>query len=368
MINRSLYIHVPFCVNKCNYCDFFSLTTIGEKRISFYVEKCKKEIRQFAANYPKSLIKTIYFGGGTPSLLNPIHIGDILDVVYSEFNVAAEEVTIEVNPTTQINWKEYKQLGINRVSIGVQSLDDKVLKQLGRTHSSDMALRTLIETNKYFENVSCDLIIGTPFDPKITDLESHIELLSKYVKHFSTYILTVAEDTKMFDSIQLGELALPDDDTVSDIYYAVSSKLNSLGFNKYEVCNFAKVGFESKHNLGYWNRLEFFGVGPGASSYIDGKRFLVSPTKYFNSDEINYETEAILTKEDDMFEEIMLGLRLNGGFNILNFNEKFDVDFLSMYKNSIEKNKDFLTIRNNNIMINDKNILTMNSILVDFML
>lgn len=367
MIDRSIYIHVPFCKKKCHYCDFFSITTLDDTTILHYVEKCKKEIIQFAKKYPDTLIKTIYFGGGTPSLLSSKYIGEILNIIKAEFHTSSEETTIEVNPATSIDWEKYAQMGFNRISIGVQSLDDNVLKKLGRLHNSEVALNAVKEAGNYFDNISCDLIIGTPFDPSITVLGNHIDLLARYVKHFSIYILTVAEDTKMFDYIQSNKYTMLEDNLISDVYYSISSKLKSLEFNKYEVSNFAKEGCQSKHNLGYWNKRDYFGVGPSASSYVNGVRFLVSPTGYFNVTETSYKVESVLTQADDMFEHIMLGFRLTEGFSIGDFNKKFNVDFRKIYEKAIAKNNEFLSIFNDRIFIKDKYILIMNSIILDFM-
>jgi oxygen-independent coproporphyrinogen-3 oxidase len=295
-----LYIHVPFCEKKCRYCDFYSVTQT--ELVTEYTKAVKRNIE----NYGDINFDTVYFGGGTPSLLSPVQIDDILQSVKKTRGC---EITLECNPNSAAEnyFKNIAEIGVNRVSVGVQSLNNKTLKTLGRLHDAETAVKTLSAAVKHFKNVSVDLIIGLPNETS-AEINNSIKLFSDLgVKHLSVYMLKIEEGTPFYEN---PPQHLPDEDAVIEIYLDTVKCAEENGFLQYEISNFAQPGFESRHNLKYWECKEYIGIGPAAHSFTGGKRFAVKPdlTDFLAANVQNtYYTDE---NPGGMDERVMLNLRL----------------------------------------------------------
>ena len=307
---RGLYIHVPFCVKKCPYCDFYSLP-FTESR----AEEYKNAVVRNLLRYNNEQFDTVYFGGGTPSLLYR-HIAEILSNVNYTCNA---EITAEFNPESAGKevLEELKSAGINRLSIGVQSLDNAELNALGRRHSANEAKNAILLANKAgFENISADLMLGV-LNQTERSLEQTIdELCGLPITHVSAYLLKIEENT-VFGK-RYNEIAdkLPNEDKQAELYLRAVEALEKRGFIQYEISNFAKSGYESRHNLKYWRAEEYVGIGPSAHSYYKGKRYAV-PKRLDKFLESEFQTEEITEEFPDREEErVMLGLRLCEGIEL----------------------------------------------------
>lgn len=315
MDTLGIYIHVPFCVKKCSYCDFYSVSY--EKDISEkYTDAVIRNLRYYSDK--KRITDTVYFGGGTPSLLSAEQIKLILDEIKNSFNLSADaEITLETNPSTVDFSKlsELRKTGINRLSTGVQSMIDRELSFLGRIHTAERAETAVYEAYKAgFENISCDVMIALP-EQSSESLRYTLERVTNMpIKHISAYILKTEQGTP-FDCDEIKK-CLPDDDTVAEIYLEMVRVLESKGFEQYEVSNFAKKGFESRHNCRYWKCSDYIGIGPSAHSCNNGKRFAVGRNL---CDFIESDIQKIeITDENSCsFEEYaMLRLRLKEGLDL----------------------------------------------------
>ncbi len=309
LTNLGLYLHIPFCNGKCAYCDFYSAFTNAELTDS-YVTALIREIKQWGGKINRP-IDTIYLGGGTPSLLNE-RLVPLIRAVYENFNVLDNaEITLEVNPADNIFeiLSNAKEAGINRISIGAQSGNDTELSVLGRRHTvADTKNAVRIARKLGFSNISLDLMLGLP-DSSCDTLKNSLDFITSLApEHISTYILKIEEKTKFYK--QKETLNLPDDDKVSDQYLFMCDYLENKGFCHYEISNFCKENFESKHNLKYWKCEEYLGLGPSAHSYLFGKRF------YYPRD-LKAFIKGITPTPDgeggDLSEQIMLALRLKDG-------------------------------------------------------
>lgn len=315
MNSLGIYIHVPFCGKKCSYCDFYSVAYSSEC-ISRYIGAVIRNIRHYSDI--KINVDTIYFGGGTPSLLTSEQVSEIISGIRENFMVNPDaEITLEANPNTVTSRKleNLRQAGINRISFGVQSLINNELKFLGRTHSAERAVKAALDAyGAGFENISCDLMIGIPKQTP-ESLKYSIEKLSELpVQHISAYILKTEKGTP-FDCREIHSL-LPDEDETADLYLQMVHILENYGFMQYEVSNFAKPGFESIHNCRYWKCLDYLGIGPSAHSCCFGKRFAVERNlKSFI--ESSFQQTYVTDDSPCGFEETaMLRLRLKDGLDV----------------------------------------------------
>ncbi|HDZ62488.1 MAG TPA: radical SAM family heme chaperone HemW [Nitrospirae bacterium] len=342
---NSLYVHIPFCLKRCVYCDFVSGIYSPDIESS-YIAALKKEILNINQEITMS---TLYIGGGTPSVLSSDVLTDLVIEIFNNFEFREYfEATIEVNPGTLSSEKiqAVRPFGINRVSIGVQSFDDSVLKSLGRIHTAgDSAQAVSIAGNAGFKNISVDLLYGVPGQ----SLASWEETLKKTVElkpqHVSTYELTVEEGTLLYDRIKAGKLRRPEEERIVEMYDYAVDYLSSQGYVHYEICNFALPGFSCKHNLNYWDSGEYFGAGLGAHSFVDNKRF-------YNTDDINKYISALsdnestvvkteeITKDKAVSEAFYLGLRKTDGINLSKISAVFDMDIFDRYKKEIEETLD----------------------------
>ena len=359
---KSCYIHIPFCVSKCKYCSFISFTKL--ELITGYIYSLLKEISE---NYKGEVLNTLYFGGGTPSLV-PV---DLLGKVIGKFKLSStSEVTIEVNPDDcSLNYlKRLKEIGFNRISIGSQTFDDELLKLIGRRHNSNQIIETVKNAKKAgFENISLDLIYGLPtqtLEGLNKDLEKFLEL---DIQHISTYGLKIEGGSYWGKSEFLPE-NIPNEDAQADMYEGVNKILSKAGFIRYEVSNFAKKGFESRHNLTYWNNDEYYGFGVSAHGYIDGVRYSNYETleKYMDSPTTR-EYGRFLTEQEKLEEEIFLGFRKTEGVNTSRIKEKFNVDFEDKYKDILEKYSDYIIKTPQGYAFNQKGTMLSNEILPEFL-
>lgn len=377
-----IYVHVPFCKQKCKYCDFISFQNC-ENYFDDYFECLKKEITEKAneinSENKKILIDTIYFGGGTPSIVCEKYIEEVLNKIYEYYNVSENaEITVEVNPGTvdKLKLERYFEIGINRLSIGLQSTDDKLLKMLGRIHTYKEFENTYDLARKIgFKNINVDLMIGLPNQSLENVHDSLEKIVQKNPEHISVYSLIIEENTKMFDLIEKGELELPDEDVERKMYWSVKKFLEENGYIHYEISNFSKSGFESKHNANCWNQHEYLGFGIAAHSYFNNIR-------YSNIDNLrqyieNWKNEQSVynivfhehqNKDDMMKEFMMLGLRKIDGVKISEFKEKFVDNPIFVFRNQLNKlvEEGLIEVLENNIRLSDKGLDLANEVWMEF--
>ena len=359
-----IYIHIPFCQKKCDYCDFISYSN-KDAKIQEYIEAVKKEIE---LQKIKSEITTIYIGGGTPSYIDSKYIKEIIEEIHKKNVSVNAEITIEVNPGTVTLEKlqDYKDTGINRLSIGLQSAENELLKQIGRIHSFEQFLETYEMARKVgFKNINIDLMLGLP-NQKIKDLKNSLEkVMELQPEHISVYSLIVEAGTPIANKIESGELQLPEEETERNMYWYVKNTLELNGYKHYEISNFAQKGCESKHNLNCWKQKEYIGIGAAAHSYRDITRY--SNTENLNEyirniEKGNLERNRIIheiQKEDDCKREYMiLGLRQIDGIQISEFKEKFIDNPIYLFRNQLKKlvEKELINIDENNIRLTNKGI------------
>lgn len=313
-----IYIHIPFCKTKCPYCDFYSFKGDENKKDS-YLKAVLLCLKGYA---DKDLsVDTVYFGGGTPSVFGGERIGKIIEYIRDNFNLINEEITVECNPssTDEILAEHLKKSGVNRISMGMQSAVKKEREILGRpSDKEDIAKAVSLFKNAGIDNISLDIMLGVPFQTQESLDESIDFMLSQDIKHISAYMLKIEDGTPFAE--KEGSLILPDEDTVADMYLSTSERLRQAGFSHYEISNFAKKGFESRHNLKYWHCEEYIGIGPSAHSFFGGKRFY-----YPRSFESFLKGEKAIYDGDGGSKEeyIMLALRLSEGLKGDRYKERF---------------------------------------------
>ena len=356
----SLYVHIPFCKHICAYCDFAKVF-YNEKWASQYLDLLEKELIERNGNIAND---TVYIGGGSPSSLNINQLERLFDILKEPLSHPIE-ATIEVNPEdlTLEKAKLFKANNINRVSLGVQTFQNHLLEKIGRHHTLDIvkkALNDLVEAG--IERVSIDFIYGLP-NQTFEDIKKDLEILQSLpmVKHVSFYTLILEENTKFyFDGVQL-----KDDEWLIDAQNILIQGLKELGFERYEVSNFAKENEKSQHNLVYWKTQHYIGIGCGASGYIGNERYdnTKSITKYLKGETTQNTTK--LTVEDEMFEVVMLGLRLVDGINLCEFKERFHQDIFEVFdlKRFIDMN--LLVIENNYLKTTIQGMDVLDEILIE---
>lgn len=386
-----IYVHIPFCIKKCDYCDFISYSNCFDMQ-ERYVEKLLEEIEENKDLLKNNFISTIYIGGGTPSAIKPELINEILDKIYLTAEIEEKnevEITIEVNPgtTTKNNLQMYKNCGINRLSIGLQSTDDDILKEIGRIHNYEQFLDTYKWAGEAgFENINVDLMLGLPGqDIEIlkNSLENVVNLKPK-PKHISVYSLIVEEETKIEQRIDSGELSLPDDEEERRQYHYMKNFLELNEYKHYEISNFAKPGFESKHNMNCWEQKQYVGFGIAAHSYVDGVRYsnTTDLKEYLNvndnesgdnlKEEGKFNTiktiEETQNKLDMEKEFMMLGLRKLDGVSISKFEQKFGENPIYLFRNELQNlvEEDLLEVDLDDIKLTSKGLDLANLVWEEF--
>lgn len=374
-----LYLHIPFCVSKCKYCDFLSAPS-GEEQRQIYVERLCRRIRYWSDvihNYGYEIV-SIFVGGGTPSILTEAQITQVFEAVHESFPIREDaEITLEMNPGTDVKDKlpVYRELGINRLSMGLQSADNEELKCLGRIHTYE-DFRQVYQWAREagFTNINVDLMSAIPGQT----LESYEDTLRKVAdlepEHISAYSLIIEEGTPFYERYGEGRHAeeLPDEDIERQMYVRTGEILEDYGYHRYEISNYAKDGYECRHNLGYWDRKEYLGLGAGASSLMDHIRWKepdhIGPSTGLVLEE--REDFTRLRRKDEMEEFMFLGLRKINGVSEYDFYKSFRVSMDEIYKESIENLiKDGLLVREEDrIRLTDRGIDLSNYALSQFLL
>ncbi len=374
-----LYLHIPFCVSKCKYCDFLSAPS-GEEQRQIYVERLCRRIRYWSDvihNYGYEIV-SIFVGGGTPSILTEAQITQVFEAVHESFPIRGDaEITLEMNPGTDVKDKlpVYRELGINRLSMGLQSADNEELKCLGRIHTYE-DFRQVYQWAREagFTNINVDLMSAIPGQT----LESYEDTLRKVAdlepEHISAYSLIIEEGTPFYERYGEGRHAeeLPDEDIERQMYVRTGEILEDYGYHRYEISNYAKDGYECRHNLGYWDRKEYLGLGAGASSLMDHIRWKepdhIGPSTGLVLEE--REDFTRLRRKDEMEEFMFLGLRKINGVSEHDFYKSFRVSMDEIYKDSIENLiKEGLLVREEDrIRLTDRGIDLSNYALSQFLL
>lgn len=349
-----IYIHIPFCRSKCTYCDFYLITNLN--LIDKFTESLLKEIELYSDEYKNITFDTIFFGGGTPSLIGAERIGKIIDKLKLNFNISENcEVCIEANPEDLYNSdiKSFRDAGLNRLSFGVQSFNNNELQFLTRNHTAEEALATIEQAKKYFDNISIDLIYSLPGQTNEDLLKSLETAIKTNVPHISAYTLIFEKFTKLYTLLKNGKVIMNNENTEADMYRLVDNKLIGAGYSHYEISNFAKEGYESRHNKKYWNYESYLGLGPSAHSFFNNKRFnnyrdIVKYNVMLAEGKIPIEDTYLLKPEDNKKEFIMLALR-SSGVNFDRYREIIKSDF------QIEFEKETETLISNNLASKDTN-------------
>lgn len=385
--NVGLYIHIPFCKQKCQYCDFNSYAG-KENLIETYMKWVEFELKGVGegnrVDYENNLddlivVKSIYIGGGTPSFIDSKYIEKIMEIVKECYTIDSNaEITIEVNPGTVSKKKleTYLNSGINRISIGLQSTHNEILSKLGRVHSYEEFLYTYNLARKVgLKNINVDLMLGLP-NQSLNDLQESItEVVNLEPEHISVYSLIIENGTPFCEKLEKQEIALPSDELERAMYWETKRKLEKAGYTHYEISNFAKSGFESKHNLSCWNQEEYIGIGASAHSYTNNVRYSNIDSiedyirNYENGNEIdNFVFHEKQNKESKMKEFMMLGLRKIQGIHIQDFKNKFGENPIYLYKKELEKlvNEELLEIDGDIIKLTDKGIDLANLVWEEF--
>lgn len=371
-----LYIHVPFCAQKCYYCDFNSYKIKSNEKEDYLIN-IEKEMKFYKEEFKDKYFDTVFFGGGTPSILKIDELRKLVNYMYENFNIKKDaEITIECNPGTinKEKLKAIKEMGINRLSIGLQATQNYHLKSIGRIHTYEE-----FEKNYYdaidvgLTNINIDLMYALPNQKE----EEWKETLDKIIKlnpsHISAYSLILEEGTKLYDMYENNEFDLLDEDTDIDMYEYTINTLKKHGYNQYEISNYAKQGKECKHNIIYWKCDNYLGLGPGASGYINDIRY--SNIKILNeyNNKINQNIKPIdeenkLNDKDKIEEFIFMGLRMNEGINLEVFKERFKIDFYELYKDVLDKllERELVKLDKFNLSLTQKGREISNSVFIEF--
>lgn len=369
--NLSLYLHIPFCIQKCEYCDFLSFSASEEDRNS-YVRELKKEIAWKGRLAEEYRVISVFFGGGTPSLLSEDEMSSLLEEIYRSYDVSSHvEITTEANPGTLTKKKLsiYRKAGINRLSIGLQSTDDRELAMLGRIHTYDEFLKSFYDAREAgFENINIDLMSALPGQT----LESYQQTLCRVVsldpEHISAYSLIVEDGTPLAKNRELLK-KIPDEDLDRAMYQLTKEYLHQYGYERYEISNYAKDGKECIHNIVYWTGGAYLGLGLGASSYFEGER-------YCNEEELkkyHFQSEKkqlqILSEKDGMEEFMFLGMRMTKGISKKEFFHRFHKTIDSVYGDILKKQEEEQLIRcgNDRICLTEKGLDISNYVFCDYL-
>lgn len=373
---KAVYVHIPFCEQICHYCDFNKVFLKGQP-VDEYVAACEQEMRATVAQFPFEEIETVYIGGGTPSALSASQLEKLLGSINDIFK-SKGEFTIEVNPGNAEDEKldVMKAAGINRLSIGVQAFQEDLLQKIGRTHNENDIYDTIARARKFgLDNISIDLMFGLPHQ----SIEMFTETLQKAIEldvpHFSAYSLKVEEKTIFHQLFRKGKLQLPTEDDEVAMYDLLINTLINSGYNHYEISNFGKLGFESKHNLTYWNNEEYYGIGAGAHGYVNGFRYTnVGPIKKYIS---LVETKGLskieshkVTDNERIEEEMFLGLRKIEGVSVSQFMERYQKSPYDIFGKEIHQlnKQELLNVTKEKISLTRKGLFVANEVFEKFLL
>lgn len=402
MKNLELYIHIPFCFKKCAYCDFLSFSC-DEKTQTSYADALIREIEFYGSQMRDYFVTTIFVGGGTPTWLNEDKMVEILDTVYTYFNVSADaEITMECNPgtVTMTKLEKYRRVGVNRLSIGLQSADDKELEILGRIHTFEKFVKTYeMARNAGFANINVDLISGIPYQTAETFLHTLQKVVRLKPNHISAYSLIIEKGTPFYEKYKFDMVkqeagleteVLPTEDEVYRITKLTQQYLAQAGYGQYEISNFAQPGFECVHNIGYWTRENYLGLGLGAASLLNNVRYAnetdidayicaseaIQPLAFEQTDgHIEYGTNLhiaadAVSRKAQMEEFMFLGLRMQAGVTRQQFEDTFGIPIDGIYKNALEhlKQEGLLDTSAGRIVLTEKGQDLSNYALAQFLL
>ena len=366
-----IYVHIPFCLQKCNYCDFCSFPRAGRERIAKYVDTLIAQIESWSGRCAEYEVDTVYFGGGTPTMLTLTQWERLIDTLCRCFRIRPDaEVTAETNPAAvDLSYlRALRKLGINRLSMGVQSADDRELRALGRAHDFAGAVRTFADARAAgFDNVSIDLMLGIPHQTRESLARTLTEFIALAPEHISAYLLKIEEGTpfgRMADT-----LPLPDEDETVDLYADTVNALGAAGYGQYEISNFARVGRESRHNTRYWLGRPYLGLGLAAHSDFGGRRFAAGRDMeaYLRGDWI--EESAEIGSEERREEYIMLRLRLTQGIDTADYAARFGRDFYGEFETVLApyRRAGLLHEEGGRIALTTKGMLLSNAVLADLL-
>lgn len=366
---KGVYIHIPFCIKKCKYCDFNSFSAKDEDKAA-YLDALKTEMKKYSGTFAD----TIFIGGGTPTSLSEETLEKLLESIKNCFVFDETcEFTVEANPKTltEKKLKIMKAYGVNRISIGVQSFSDEELKLLGRAHTAEDAEKTISLAKKYFDNVSIDLMCAIPNQTKESFRKTLEKAFSQSPDHISCYSLILEEGTPLYAENEKGMLKLPNEEGEREIYDFACEKLEENGYKQYEISNFAKKGFASRHNLKYWQCDEYIGVGLSAHSYLSGARFSNTDdfSSYIKGTFAKGEYE-VLSREDKMSEFMFLGLRMTDGVSKDEFSLRFGLKIEDVFKKPLSKFKNMGMIeeKNGKIRLTKEAVPVSNAVMCEFLL
>jgi len=367
-----LYVHIPFCAAKCNYCDFTSFPCVTKDKRSSYIDSLINEIHSYGAD-PRIKVETLFFGGGTPSYLDCDEIVRIYDAIRECFDLSSlREFTTEINPGTVSDEKMrlFAKIGVNRISIGLQTIHENERIKLGRIHNLHDFQETVKLARGYcINNINADLMFGIP-DQTVDSFKTTLEFVSSLnIPHVSVYGLMIEENTVF--GRERDRLLLPDEDTEAEMYYLAADILAAGGYEHYEISNYAKPGYESMHNLKYWTCEEYIGVGLSASSYYGNKRYSNTSNiddyvagKYFLDDSFE-----LIDRKAALDEFVMLSLRLRSGLSLLELRSRFNIDLLQLAGDVIQKYSELniIKIQDGRIFLTNKGFYVSNTVISDIL-
>ncbi|GED12655.1 radical SAM family heme chaperone HemW [Aneurinibacillus migulanus] len=346
-MTKAVYIHIPFCTNKCYYCDFNSYVTKNPQLVWDYLDALNKEMEETVRRFPPGEIKTIFVGGGTPTFLDPKQMAHFLETVRRHFPQwsADIEFTMEANPgTTDIEKLSImREGGVNRISFGVQSFDDRLLKRIGRIHDSEQVLRSLENAKRTgFDNISIDLIFGLP-DQTVAHFQDTLDkAFGLDLPHFSSYSLKVEENTLFHTLYEKDQLPLPTEDEEVLMYERLMEQMAKRGYRQYEISNFARPGFESRHNMTYWRNEYYYGIGAGAHGYVNGERHVnASPLAQYMQLTVEKGLPRVeqftVSGSEQMEDHMIMGLRMMEGVSASDFQHRYGITLQEQFSPVIDE-------------------------------
>lgn len=370
-----IYVHVPLCGVKCDYCDFYSEEYSGARE-RLYISALKREIELLSGLCKDTWFDTVYFGGGTPSRLSVSGLNEVAEALLRSFKLVCNpEISAEGNPSDFADTgklKAFKDVGVNRLSIGIQTVCDASLKTVGRRETRKSNIKALENASGFFDNLSADVMLALP-NEGIAEVSDTLKVITGCgLKHISAYALKIEEGCKLSGRIKNGErMALPDEDRAADCYDFTLDFLARLGFFRYEISNFSKPGYECLHNINYWNRGEYIGLGPSAHSFFGGKRFenprsLKAYAVYMEKGVLPMENLSEISKKEALFERLMLGLRLTRGIDIDGVKAEFGVDIIDKYAAILKKYEKCFIVKENYLSVKGDYLYALNGILTEF--
>jgi oxygen-independent coproporphyrinogen-3 oxidase len=374
MSKLGIYVHLALCKQKCRYCDFASLPNPGLSKV--YSNALIKNIHALNQEFSlrNRVVDSIFIGGGTPSLFSMTEISSILTNLREQFQIEdSAEISIEINPesATIEKLEFYKSIGINRVSIGVQTFHETILKEIGRLHTPEEAIKIVVEAKKLFRNISVDLMFGLP-SQTLEDFETDLKKLIHFdIPHVSAYMLTQDEDNPIWEPEHL-----PPEKTIPNFFQKTNDLLKLAGIHKYEISNYAKPGFECRHNIGYWTQKEYIGFGAAAHSYLkhpekirfENLRDVNLFMKSVESNQPTFNMTEKLSQNEDKFDFITSGLRMTRGVSLKNYKKEYGTDLLNDFENEISANisNEMITVCNNSVSLTEKGRLFSDNVFLDF--